>query len=634
MNSPTLFQKLRYSFDNTMSKGTPALIFWLGIVSLLVISFAALLVTFFAIVPEGSQKLDLIEAFWMSMMRALDSGTVAGDNGWPFRLVMFAVTLGGIFIVSTLIGLLSAGIEAKVDELRKGKSLVIENSHTLILGWSPKIFTIIPELVIANESEKRPVVVILADRDKVEMEDEISAKAGDTKNTRVVCRSGSPFDPTDLEIVNPEGAKSIIILSEENEKSDFNKIKSLLALTNKSLKNAEKPLHVVMEIIEEKSADLVKIIAPRQVEYIHTDDIISRIMVQTCRQPGLSVVYIELMDFDGDEMYFAEEKSLVGKSFGEALFAYRDSSVMGICFKSGDVKLNPPMNTEIAEGDRLIAVTRDNSTMIAENNPRYTVNEKALSPAGVKKQSVPESILILGWNKKAWRILRELNNYVAKGSHVKIVSDAEETSGFVESMKQSLEKLEIEIVSADTSDRTILESLKVEKFEHIILLCYDNIEDTQESDARTLATLIHLRDISDRAGADLNIVSEMNDVRNRELAEITKADDFVVSDKLISLLMSQVSENKMLMGAFRDIFDADGSELYIKPASEYVKTGIEIDFYTVLFAARQKNECAIGYRVSKLAADPSKNYGVVINPDKAVKFTLSAEDKLIVVAED
>ncbi|HOT77987.1 MAG TPA: hypothetical protein PK467_19525, partial [Candidatus Wallbacteria bacterium] len=139
MNSPTLFQKLRYSFDNTMSKGTPALIFWLGIVSLLVISFAALLVTFFAIVPEGSQKLDLIEAFWMSMMRALDSGTVAGDNGWPFRLVMFAVTLGGIFIVSTLIGLLSAGIEAKVDELRKGKSLVIENNHTLILGWSPKI---------------------------------------------------------------------------------------------------------------------------------------------------------------------------------------------------------------------------------------------------------------------------------------------------------------------------------------------------------------------------------------------------------------------------------------------------------------------------------------------------------------
>jgi hypothetical protein len=201
-------------------------------------------------------------------------------------------------------------------------------------------------------------------------------------------------------------------------------------------------------------------------------------------------------------------------------------------------------------------------------------------------------------------------------------------------MKPGLEKLSAEVISADTSDRKTLEGLNVETFDHIILLCYDNIEDPQESDARTLATLLHLRDISDRAGASLNIVSEMNDVRNRELAEVTKADDFVVSDKLISLLISQVSENKKLMGAFRDIFDADGSELYIKPVTDYVKSGVEIDFYTLLFAARMKNECAIGYRVAKFASDPDKSYGVVINPDKKEKFTLAPDDKLIVVAED
>ncbi len=63
----------------------------------------------------------------------------------------------------------------------------------------------------------------------------------------------------------------------------------------------------------------------------------------------------------------------------------------------------------------------------------------------------------------------------------------------------------------------------------------------------------------------------MLDIRNRQLADITSADDFIVSDKLISLLMSQVAENKFLMRVFEDLFDADGSEIYIKSAKEYVK---------------------------------------------------------------
>ena len=89
----------------------------------------------------------------------------------------------------------------------------------------------------------------------------------------------------------------------------------------------------------------------------------------------------------------------------------------------------------------------------------------------------------------------------------------------------------------------------------------------------------------------------MLDIRNRQLADITSANDFIVSDKLVSLLMSQVSENKYLMRVFEDLFDADGSEIYIKPAKEYVKTGVPVNFYTVLESAAAKNEVAIGYRI-------------------------------------
>ena len=72
-------------------------------------------------------------------MRTLDAGTMGGDTGPGFRIVMLLVTIGGIFIVSTLIGILSNGLEERIENLRKGRSLVLENEHTLILGFTPHV---------------------------------------------------------------------------------------------------------------------------------------------------------------------------------------------------------------------------------------------------------------------------------------------------------------------------------------------------------------------------------------------------------------------------------------------------------------------------------------------------------------
>ncbi len=99
----------------------------------------------------------------------MDAGTVAGDAGSPWYLwSMMGVTLGGIFIVSMFIGILSNGLQERVEDLRKGRSFVVEHNHTVILGWSSQIFSIISELVIANANQSRSCIVILADQDKVD----------------------------------------------------------------------------------------------------------------------------------------------------------------------------------------------------------------------------------------------------------------------------------------------------------------------------------------------------------------------------------------------------------------------------------------------------------------------------------
>jgi hypothetical protein len=98
--------------------------------------------------------------------------------------------------------------------------------------------------------------------------------------------------------------------------------------------------------------------------------------------------------------------------------------------------------------------------------------------------------------------------------------------------------------------------------------------------------------------------------------------------------MSQISENKNLMRVFEDLFNADGSEIYLKPISDYIKIGEKINFYTILESAKRKGHTAIGYRISSLSHTSSEAYGVVINPTKSDEITFSESDKLIVLAED
>ena len=179
MNRTTPWRaRLRYQFDKSMAAGTISLIGWLAVISLIVIVLAGLLLALTGIAPEGSDGLSFIEAAWESLMRTMDAGTMGGDVGWTFRGVSLVVTISGIFIFSALIGVLNSGLEKKLEELRKGRSQVLETDHTVIFNWSPSIFDVISELVIANASRCRPRIVIMAAKDKVEMEDAIADKIG------------------------------------------------------------------------------------------------------------------------------------------------------------------------------------------------------------------------------------------------------------------------------------------------------------------------------------------------------------------------------------------------------------------------------------------------------------------------
>ncbi|WP_240231770.1 CASTOR/POLLUX-related putative ion channel [Devosia lacusdianchii] len=626
-------ERLRYEFDKSMSAGPIALIGWLAVLSLIVIIFAGAVIALLRITPEGGEALGFVEAMWASLMRTLDAGTMGGDAGWAFRIVMLAVTIGGIFIVSTLIGVLSSGIEAKLDELRKGRSTVLEEDHTIILNWSPSIFDIIAELVVANKSRRRPRIVVMADRDKVAMEDEIAAKVRQLGNTRVICRSGDPTDLYDLSLVSPQQARSIIVLSPEHEggpatDADSQVIKTILALVNDPRRRAA-PYRIAAEIRDAASAEVARVVGGAEAQLVLADDLIARIVVHSSRQSGLSAVYSELLDFDGCEIYTTAQPGLTGNTFGDALMAYESSTLIGLVSPDGQVVLNPPMETLIEEGCKAIIIAEDDAA-IRIVTAGISMDLDAIS-APRPRSPTPERVLLLGWNRRAPIIAYELSRYVAPGSVLTIAADTPDLDAAVAGLAIASSNLTVEYGRIDTTSRSDLEALDIPAYDHVLVLGYSDLLGAQPTDTRTLVTLLHLRKIAEAAGVHVKVVSEMVDVRNRELAEVTRADDFVVSNKLVSLMLAQASENENLAAIFEDLLDEEGSEIYMRPTEDYVIPGVPVNFYTVTEAARARGEVAIGYH--RLRGPDGLN-GIVVNPSKTAIITYGVGDRLIVLARD
>ena len=327
--------RLRYKFDTALSRGPSVVIIWLGLVTLGLIVLTALILTVFRLsgVGGGEEQLGVFEAMWQSMLRVVDAGSFAGDTGWPTRLVALTITIAGIFIAGSLIGLIANAVDQRIEELRKGRSKVLETDHTLILGWSSRVPSIVTELVIANESRKKAAIVLVATGDKTEMEERLRDAIPDSKTTRIVVRSGAPWEIKNLEIANLDGARSIVIVGDG---ADASTVKTLLAIRARGDDTTSRA-PVIAEVSAIGTAQSLKSLFGSELVTVSSDAVVAELTAQACRQRGLSRVFHELLDFDGDELYFAPFPELDGASYADAQMSFEKSSVVGILDAAGVV---------------------------------------------------------------------------------------------------------------------------------------------------------------------------------------------------------------------------------------------------------------------------------------------------------
>lgn len=208
------------------------------------------------------------------------------------------------------------------------------------------------------------------------------------------------------------------------------------------------------------------------------------------------------------------------------------------------------------------------------------------------------------------------------GTRVVIVDD-----DFDDNKLDAYENLKITVCRKPVTRSLLCEFLDEDA--NNILLLNDNSNDPETSDSQTLLRLILLRDIADKTGCQFAITTEMRSVDNQRLASQARVDDFVIGSNFESLLMSQISEDPKIVPIITDLLDESGSELYMKPAANYVEIGVPVDSYTLTESAARKGEIYVGYR--HIGNRKSK---AVVNPEKSEVITFGENDQLIVIAEN
>ncbi|MFF5958189.1 CASTOR/POLLUX-related putative ion channel [Streptomyces luteogriseus] len=621
--------RVRYWFDSTLARGASALVGWMALLCLAVVVPASALVVWTD--PHAPESLpDRLAQVWRLTGETLRLG---GATGTPLRVTMSVLlALVALLYVSTLVGLITTALTERLTALRRGRSTVLEQGHVVVLGWSEQVFTVVGELVAANDNQRRAAVAVLADRDKTAMEEALSTKVGPMGRTRLICRSGPTTDPSVLTLTSPATAGVVLVLPRDEPDADAEVVKTLLAL-RAALPGEGRP-PVVAAVRDDRYRLAASLAAGPGGIVLESDTVTARLIVQAARRPGLSLVHQELLDFAGDEFYLVAEPALTGRPFGDALLSYPTSSVVGIV-RGGTPVLNPPPHTPLVEDDLLVVISRDDDTVWPADCADSV--EKAAMASGPATPARPERVLLLGWNRRAPLMVDQLRRRARPGSAVDVVADGGEATvrQVSEAGAHHGTDLPLTLHRGDVTRPETLQGLDVHSYDSVIVLGQDPApgQPPDEPDNRTLVTLLLLRRLEEASGRELPVVTELVDDRNRALAPLGPGADVIISGKLIGLLMAQISQNRHLAAVFEELFSADGTGIRLRPAGDYVLPGCETTFATVVAAARQRGECAIGYR-SHDDASTSPDYGVRINPPKTGRRRWTTGDEVIVVGED
>jgi hypothetical protein len=295
------------------------------------------------------------------------------------------------------------------------------------------------------------------------------------------------------------------------------------------------------------------------------------------------------------------------------------------------------------DSDEILIVAEDDSTIEFLPKPVMLPTERDIPSLRVVQNK--ERQLILGWSAKAPIIISEYADYVLEGSTIDVVvkDPSVDVRGQIAELNAKLDSVNVNLVDKDPLASEQLESMNPFGYNNVVILPQrPGVEaEPERIDSETIVVLLHLRKMQralEEAGRAVHtkLLTEVLDSSNQELINQAGVDDFIISNRMVSMIFAQLSEEPSIQAVYDDLFQEEGSEIYVKPIHLYFENlPVTVKFGDLMRVAQKRDaEVCIGYKLKALEHAADKNYGVELIPPKDLEITLNDGDGLVVVAED
>ena len=493
----------------------------------------------------------ITNARWMISPNSLTMLDV-GENRLMMVLAIIVVILGMILFSGAIIATVTTALRTFIDRKSKAKGQIMVNNHFVILNWNSKVPEMIYNLMLKGFKHN---IVVLSDRNKEYIEGELKSlflanEVNQKFKANLIIKEGDSLLRGNLEDISIDQASQICIMSREDmvDVDDDNIINSDLLNLKIVLKLGSFKLKEDCQIVVETQSDetraqidnlsrKIKTLKKLNITAISFNKKIGQIIAQSLIMPKMCDLYSELFSFEGSEFYSIESDDEIEhflKVHNNAIPVYK-------------------------EDKNLFVLAEDEDLFKEKREIEYTTNRVFEKSEDQVRSSA--SIFIIGENSKTKFLLNSLSRM--------------QESGEIKFKFKHYHKNDVD---------ELIKDVKEEEGERKILILSDDQVAEDSYDANVFVALIELSKVFPVDSDGISYTTELLDSRNLSSVKDFNIENTIISNKMMSLLITQLALNQNSKRFFEKILTIAHShketdfDLVISKISESIVIEEDIHF--------------------------------------------------------
>jgi Trk K+ transport system NAD-binding subunit len=583
------------------------------------------------------------EGLWWAVTRLLDGGTVSSDSGALRRSFGVGITLLGLVAVAFLTGAFATSFAERIRAIRSGTLPILERRHVLVLGWSSRGGVLVRELAISG---LRLTLVIVSPEERDAVEERVKEQlVGIDHRLRIIVRHGDPTTIVAVRRAAAHRAAAVVVLAgadaATSAQADRAAMRTLLALRRVL---GTRALPTVVEVSGPAGREMIGLCASRASDRaghrevaIEARDVNARLLAHAVREAGAFDVARQILSLDGRSIFVHPAARFAGRSFRAAHAAIECGTLVGLV-TDGTPVIAPPADRTIERGDRLL-VFSDRAGPPSPTGTLPEVEERGSKPRCKPSPHKPLEVLVVRYKPELGVILSTLDETSAVRVTL-LVAEGDAAPARAALARLALQRVDVEIVVGDPLDGATLAGLLGRRRDVALLLAPDvPSNEIAEADADQLITLLQIQ--RHHAGVGRAVVETRSPDTARLAGGVGGPDevrrvrtDFILSQEVVGMLLAQevhmislglgTSSGRGLLDAvYRDIFDALGPEIQLRPLSQYALGHDLPTFGELAVSALGQGEVALG-----VAEEGSRPY---LLPRREERFAVTDGASLVVL---